>query len=130
MSSTDVLMEKIQQAIGEASTCWENLDSTGQFDSERAIRIADELADFINREVVQKLVHVLEPLATFHDPAQLRSVAHRLLQQGGENRACGETLERAIEHLFGGGGQGSAPERPTGFDSAYGSMTFPLGPRS
>ena len=76
------------------------------------------------------LNHILEPMASFHDPAQLRSVAHRLKQQGGENRACGETLERAIEHLFGGAGQGGTPERPAGFDAAYGSMTFPLGPRS
>jgi hypothetical protein len=75
------------------------------------------------------LTHILEPMAEFHDPAQLRNVAHRLKQRGGENRACGECLERAIEHLFGngGGGKGAGTKRPTGFDAAYGSATFPLG---
>lgn len=73
------------------------------------------------------LNHILEPMATFHDPAQLRKVAHRLKQMGGEDWACGETLERAVEHLFGGGGQGDTRKRPMGFDEAYGSMTFPLG---
>jgi len=49
----------------------------------------------------------------------------------GEDWACGETLERAIEHLFDGGGQGdTARERLTSFDDAYGSMTLPLGASS
>lgn len=75
------------------------------------------------------LAHILEPLQAYYDPAQLRKVAHRLKQQGGEDWACGETLERAIEHLFGsGGGQGGTPSGPMGFDRAYSSTTFPLRP--
>lgn len=76
------------------------------------------------------LQHILEPLTSFHDPAQLLKVARRLKQQGGEDWACGEALERAIEHLFGlfGEGQGDTSKK-LGIDGAYGSTTFPLGPR-
>ena len=33
----------IQEAIGAASVCWESLEGTGVFDSDRAKKIADEL---------------------------------------------------------------------------------------
>jgi len=41
------LQEKIRQAVGEASTCWENLDSPGVFDSDRANKIAASLYDYM-----------------------------------------------------------------------------------
>lgn len=35
--------ELIQTAIGEASTCWSNLDEAGVFDSSRALQIGEKL---------------------------------------------------------------------------------------
>ena len=37
------LKELIFQALGEASTCWQNLSGAGVFDSERAIAIGERL---------------------------------------------------------------------------------------
>lgn len=36
------LEEIIGNAVGAASTCWEHLENTGVFDSERASKIVDE----------------------------------------------------------------------------------------
>jgi hypothetical protein len=47
MSMHEELKEKIRQAIGEASMCWEKLDSTGVFDSDNASRIAADLYDYV-----------------------------------------------------------------------------------
>lgn len=37
----------ILQALGEASTCWSNVEQAGVFQSERAIAIAERLTDAI-----------------------------------------------------------------------------------
>lgn len=41
--------EAVFQAIGAASTCWENMEGTGIFDSDRAKQIGDELMEWVNR---------------------------------------------------------------------------------
>jgi hypothetical protein len=41
------IVERIYQDIGYASTCWENLDNTGVYDSTRAAEIAMDLCNFI-----------------------------------------------------------------------------------
>ena len=42
--SVDTPVEEIiGNAIGAASTCWESLEGTGVFDSERASQICDEV---------------------------------------------------------------------------------------
>ena len=41
------VVSEIHQAIGQASTCWEHLNSAGRFDSEQAGSIASDLCNFI-----------------------------------------------------------------------------------
>ena len=41
------VVSEIHQAIGQASVCWEHLDSTASFDSEQASSIASDLCNFI-----------------------------------------------------------------------------------
>lgn len=43
--------EAIGEAIGGASTCWENLRGAGVFDSTRASAIADELEEFLRQKL-------------------------------------------------------------------------------
>jgi hypothetical protein len=45
------VFERIHQDIGQASMCWEHLDSAGTFDAERASNIAFELCHFIADEL-------------------------------------------------------------------------------
>ncbi len=42
------ITEIIQQAIGEASMCWENPDGAGVYNSDAAIKVANKLKDDIN----------------------------------------------------------------------------------
>lgn len=44
------IKEKINLSIGEASMCWKPIPS-GIFDSSRALKISEELFEFITREV-------------------------------------------------------------------------------
>lgn len=37
----------VYQSIGAASTCWENMESTGTFNSARALTIGESLLEFI-----------------------------------------------------------------------------------
>jgi len=41
------VVSEIHQAIGQASVCWEHLDSAASFDSEQASSIARDLCNFI-----------------------------------------------------------------------------------
>lgn len=80
--------------------------------------------DEMTLEHTKVLYHILAPLEGVH-PAQLRRVASALVGRGGEYKACGRCLERAIEHLH-----PDVPppqEKPRGFEESYGSSTFPLG---
>lgn len=45
---------RIHQDIGYASTCWENLDDAGVFDSTRASEIAFDLCHFIADKLEEK----------------------------------------------------------------------------
>jgi hypothetical protein len=45
------LEEIIGNAVGAASTCWENLEDTGVFDSERASQIVDETVAIIKKKL-------------------------------------------------------------------------------
>ena len=45
------IFERIHQDIGQATTCWEHLNSAGTFDAERAGQIAFELCHFIADEL-------------------------------------------------------------------------------
>lgn len=39
--------EQVYQSLGAASTCWESMEGTGVFDSDRCKQIGDELMSFI-----------------------------------------------------------------------------------
>lgn len=39
--------EFVGQAVGAASACWETLEGAGVFDSERAVRITEEILDHL-----------------------------------------------------------------------------------
>jgi len=67
---------------------------------------------------------ILEPLRAV-PPDQLRKVISELVQRGGEYTACGKALKEAYDFLHPGEGA-QEPRPPMGFDSAYGSTTFPL----
>ncbi len=41
--------EAVFQALGAASTCWESLEGTGTFDSDRAKLIGDKLLEHVAR---------------------------------------------------------------------------------
>jgi len=41
--------EAVFQAIGAASVCWEHMDGTGVFDSDKAKEIGEELMEWMNR---------------------------------------------------------------------------------
>lgn len=43
----DSIESAVFQALGAASTCWESLDNTGIFQSDRAKEIGEELLAFI-----------------------------------------------------------------------------------
>jgi hypothetical protein len=45
----DDLESVIYQAVGCGSTCWEDLDSTGVFQSDRAKAVADEAIGWIRQ---------------------------------------------------------------------------------
>lgn len=46
------LEEAIGQSIGAANVCWENMEGTGLFNSDRAKKINDELVEFIKDRYV------------------------------------------------------------------------------
>lgn len=48
------LNKLIFEALGEASTCWENMHSTGTFDSIRAGMIGDKLSEDI-KNLIRKV---------------------------------------------------------------------------
>lgn len=48
------LEEVIGNAIGAGSTCWEHLENTGVFDSERASKIVDETVAIIRKKLFYK----------------------------------------------------------------------------
>lgn len=73
------LREKIQQSIGEASTCWGNLDSAGIFDSDRASKVATALFE-----------HVLEYIANLDSAVQPGA-------EGNEIKDARETIWMAFE---------------------------------
>lgn len=43
------LREKIYQAVGAASACWENLEGAGVFESNRAKKVGDDLVEDVLR---------------------------------------------------------------------------------
>lgn len=45
--SADTLEEAVGLSIGAASTCWDNLDGAGVFESERAAAITEELVELV-----------------------------------------------------------------------------------
>lgn len=47
---TDELETKVFEALGAASTCWESLEGTGVFDSDRAKDLGDELVAWIRTQ--------------------------------------------------------------------------------
>ena len=47
------LFNRIHQAVGEASTCWSNLDGAGIFDALRAGNIALDLCIQVSEEIVR-----------------------------------------------------------------------------
>lgn len=48
--ATDPVLSAIQVALGAASVCWESMDGTGVFQSERAAQIAEDLAAHLRRD--------------------------------------------------------------------------------
>lgn len=48
------IFDRIHQDIGEASTCWTELEKAGTFDAEHAARIAFNLCHFIADELVKE----------------------------------------------------------------------------
>ena len=47
------MKQKIAKLVGQASMCWENPSGAGQFDSEKAKKIADELVETIKKEILE-----------------------------------------------------------------------------
>lgn len=45
--SADTLEEAIGLSIGAASSCWDNLEGAGVFESERAAAITEELVELV-----------------------------------------------------------------------------------
>lgn len=50
----DPLATAVFTCLGAASTCWESLDGTGVFQSDRAKDIGDELVGFIRSRYVER----------------------------------------------------------------------------
>ena len=48
----DRIKTAVFQALGAASTCWENLSAAGEFQSEAAIRVGHGLMEFLKAEGV------------------------------------------------------------------------------
>lgn len=48
------LEEVVFQALGAASVCWDPMDCTGVFESDRAKKIGDEVVAWINEHYVTK----------------------------------------------------------------------------
>lgn len=48
----DTLLTVIGQAVGAASVCWEDMSGTGEFESQRARVIVDEVITWINEHYV------------------------------------------------------------------------------
>jgi len=44
------LSAAVYQALGAASSCWENLADAGEFQSTRALAIGEALMEYINEE--------------------------------------------------------------------------------
>lgn len=53
------LEEAVGLALGAASVCWDPMDGTGVFMSERCAKIGDELVEYINTRVYQVTQRVL-----------------------------------------------------------------------
>lgn len=56
----DSLREVIGQALGAASVCWESMDGTGVFDSERACIILEEVVTWIERNYHPEVISWIE----------------------------------------------------------------------
>lgn len=49
------LDQAVQEAVGGASACWDNLEGAGVFESERALEVSQALIDWINANYVSKV---------------------------------------------------------------------------
>lgn len=45
----DTLEEAVQQSVGAASVCWDNMEGAGVFQSDRALDVSEQLIDWVNR---------------------------------------------------------------------------------
>lgn len=50
--AADTIRDAVMQALGAASTCWEDLSGTGVFQSARAQEIGERLLEFIDAKVM------------------------------------------------------------------------------
>ena len=60
MELPEHIVERIRQAIGEASTCWSNLEEAGVFETEQASKIASNLCKFLEVEMETIIATELE----------------------------------------------------------------------
>lgn len=63
------IFTKIHETVGSASMCWTNIKGAGEFRSELASEVAQELCDYIHRHTVKKPITLLERFKYFLNSA-------------------------------------------------------------